>query len=197
MDAENQRVYNQNRGGWLDASLRARADVEPRVGLEDRVLARLAAEPPRRALTWWPVFAAVAAGLLFTVMLTIMHFRMEPRTTVATPTAPGGPRTAERLTIQAGNAVSKPVHAIRKHGTSTVLVERASYQQQQLPKLATFPAPRPLTAEERILARLAARRGSYEMANTSEDMVPFKDLSVPELSIKPLEGTPPDNTPQD
>ena len=67
---------------------------------------------------------------------------------------------------------------------------------EALPKLATFPAPRPETAEEHMLARLAARRGSYDLANASSDMVPLKDLSVSELKIQPMEGTPPDNTSQ-
>ena len=69
-------------------------------------------------------------------------------------------------------------------------------QPEALPKLATFPAPRPETREEHMLARLAARQGSYDLANASPDIVPLKDLSVPELKIEPMEGTPPDNTPQ-
>jgi hypothetical protein len=67
---------------------------------------------------------------------------------------------------------------------------------KQLPKLATFPAPRPETAEEHMLLRLAARRGSYDLAEASTDSA-LSDLSVPEINIDPMEGTPPDNTPRE
>jgi hypothetical protein len=35
------------------------------------------------------------------------------------------------------------------------------------------------------------------VANVSTDTVPLKDLSVPEIKIDPMEGTPPDNTPRE
>ena len=62
---------------------------------------------------------------------------------------------------------------------------------------ATFPAPRPETAQERMLVRLMARRGSYDLANASPEMVPLKDLSIPELKIEPMEGTPSDEAPEE
>jgi hypothetical protein len=59
--------------------------------------------------------------------------------------------------------------------------------------LATFPAPQPETSEERLLARLAAQRGSFVVASLSTDLVPLKVLPVPEFTIRPLEEAPEDD----
>jgi hypothetical protein len=47
-----------------------------------------------------------------------------------------------------------------------------------------------------MLLRLAARRGSYDLAEASTESA-LSDLSVPEIKIDPMEGTPPDNTPRE
>jgi hypothetical protein len=133
--------------------------------------------------------------LMISITLAITHSRTH-RAQITT-TAPGRvvPRTASPR-IRAGNQMPQRSPAVSRHGAAA-FVRRAGDHQEQLPKLATFPVSSPPTAEERILARLAARRGSYEVATSSENVTPLNELSVPELNIKPLEGTPPDNVPQD
>jgi hypothetical protein len=64
-----------------------------------------------------------------------------------------------------------------------------------LPKLTVFPSPRPETEQEHLLLRLAAQQGSFEMANLNPDL-PIREMSVPELKIAPMDGTPADNPPQ-
>ena len=44
MDAEQKNLGKKNLDRWLDPALRARVDVEPRMGLEARVLTRLKTE---------------------------------------------------------------------------------------------------------------------------------------------------------
>jgi hypothetical protein len=72
MDAEQKNLEKGNLDRWLDAALRARADAEPRMGLEDRLLARLATEHPRPTFSWMPLLAAavvviaVSAALILT-----------------------------------------------------------------------------------------------------------------------------------
>jgi len=73
MDAAN-RNPQEDMNRWLDRALRERANAEPRNGLEARVLARLAAEPPKR-LAWWPVIAIVAAVVVIAVALGVMYPR--------------------------------------------------------------------------------------------------------------------------
>jgi hypothetical protein len=87
-----------------------------------------------------------------------------------------------------------PDEGVRRSGLQS---NSAHGEDKQLPRLATFPAPRAETAEEHMLLRLAARRGSYDLANVSTDSAPLRDLSVPEIKIDPMEGTPPDNTPRE
>ena len=67
---------------------------------------------------------------------------------------------------------------------------------ERLPKLARFPAPRPETTQELLLARLATQP-DVQVASISNDAVPLKELSIPELKIDPMEGTPPDDVHRD
>lgn len=68
---------------------------------------------------------------------------------------------------------------------------------QNLPKLASFPAPRAETTQERLLARLAEQPEAAEMASFSDNEMPLNELSIPELKVSPIEGTPPDDVPRD
>src|SRR5205807_214729 len=104
---------------------------------------------------------------------------------------PGGHRYSRAATTLL--ATRTPDEGVRR----SRLHSNARREGEPLPKLAAFPAPRPETAEERMLLRLAARRGSYDLASSSTDAAPLKDLSVPEIKIDPMEGTPPDNTPRE
>jgi len=209
MDAANRNPQVEDMDRWLDRALRERANAEPRNGLEERVLARLAARPPNR-IAWWPVMATVAAVVVIAVALVVMYPKQRvwqqptgpsPETSLPTTgAAKQGIRSTASPIIRQREACcisrrTMPTTKSREAARSSLDLAPAAGP-EALPKLATFPAPRPETAEERMLARLAARSGSYDLANASSDMVPLKDLSVAELKIQPMEGTPPDNTSQ-
>ena len=214
MDAANRNSQFEDMDRWLDRALGERANAEPRNGLEARVLARLAAEPPNR-LAWWPVMAPVAAVVVIAIALGAMYPRekqqvwQQPRRPSPETSLPatgaakqGTGSTAARIISHRETACciamkTTPITKSREAARSSLDLRPAVRTgPEPLPKLATFPAPRPETAEERMLGRLAARRGSYDLANASSDMVPLKDLSVAELKIQPMEGTPLDNTSQ-
>ena len=72
MGAENRKPESEDLDRWLDLALRERANAEPRAGLEDRVLARLATEPPR-TIIWWPAVAAVAVLLVVVITFVMIH----------------------------------------------------------------------------------------------------------------------------
>lgn len=198
MDAENRKPESEDLDRWLDVVLRERANAEPRGGLEERVLARLSAEPPRRII-WWPAVAAVSALLVVVIALVVIHpRRQEP--VIANKHYPAisdkssGGRDATccvSTAMSARSTTHAAVRPLRKHRRP-----ESPAASDSLPKLATFPAPRAATTEERLLAQLATRQGSYEIANISND-VRLRDLSIPELRIEPMEGTPPDNAPQE
>jgi hypothetical protein len=223
MDAENAKPQPPEFDRWLDTALRARANAEPRSGLEDRVLARLRAESPRKHFALWPLLSAMATVFVIAVALVILHSRQQQRTVAVRQQPTGSQHSTQSPPVQArSERVDKELdahrHSPRATGdaaccvSSTAIARRtpdegvrrsglqrnsAHSDDKQLPKLATFPAPRPETAEEHMLLRLAARRDSYDLANVSTDSAPLRDLSVPEIQIDPMEGTPPDNTPRE
>ena len=201
MDGERRKAQGEDFDRWLDAALRARVDAEPRTGFEARVLAHIAAEPAR-SFSWWP--AAIAAMVIFVIAFAIMALYSRKEPAIATnrlspsvhrvgPSEPSGHASAPTVAaIGPGHRETRRAPCCR----SRRAVARASAGTEPAPRLATFPSLRPQTPQERMLMRLAARRGSYEVANITSNQ-PLKDLSIPELNIEPMEGTPPDNAPQE
>jgi len=196
---------------WLDSALRARIDAEPRSGLEDRVLARLKSGAQSNAFTWWPVLSAVAAAVVIALALLILLPGGQNRNLAngvpkrSQPDVHEAPLRTAPITAMTNlgpqkhfpPASRRDVHQNGLHPYRTVAATAGYVHPPQLPKLAAFPAPQPQTAEERMLARLAARRGSFDLAQVANASTPLKELSIPKLEIDPMEGTPPDNTPQE
>lgn len=201
MDAERNSGH-ENFDRWLDAALRARVDGEPRMGLEARVLARLATErPSAKEFAWWPMMSAAAAALVISAALVVTYtFRHNHEIAAGTRSASPAISKAPATQLGSSSTPGTPDHGrVMTHRVakaSTPQIPHAEHE-ESLPRLATFPAPRPETEQERMLARVAARRSSFDLANVSTDLVPLKDISVPELKIDPMEGTPPDTTPQE
>jgi hypothetical protein len=202
MDAENRSVQQKHLDQWLDAALRARFDAEPNTGLEQRILSRLVLEPTRKQFVFWPAFAAIAVLLVVGFGIVLM------RTGTFTPTvvtrndrtqnpADGNRQPAIQAKLVPREAEQQRARHARGKATRccAVLASRSLKNSKSLPKLAIFPTPRPETEQEHLLFRLAAQQGSLETASLSPDL-PIRELSVPELKIGPMEGTPPDNPPQ-
>lgn len=199
MDAKHHGNQIREFDGWLDRALHARNDAEPRMGLEDRVLARLASEPRRAAFLLWPSLAALAAALVIASALLVFHGRRS-ETSISnglpstTPLTSHSTAQAAASRSQRSSAIRRP-SKIRRAPQLSVLANRRSEQREALPKLAQFPSPRTQTAQERMLMRLAAQRDSYETAALAVQPG-LSELSVPELKVDRMAGTPPDNAPQ-
>lgn len=210
MDAENRSDQQKNFDQWLDSALRARVDAKPRLGLEERVLARLASQP-QHTFGWWPLLAMASAAVLAIAIAIAVLRPSQPRSTMANrPTQVLSPATtADGASLNASSVPSREsihkrtrsVPSISKDRSccgSTRAVARAQ-SEKHLPKLATFPMAHPETDQERMLAQLAAQLSAQqqfsEVARLSLDSHP-KDLSITELSIEPLE-TPANSRPQD
>src|SRR3954468_1725720 len=88
----------------LDAGLAGYSDVEPRAGLEGRILTRLssvAAEPEQKTwLRWWPAWGlALAAAIALIFFVPIPTARVPQEFAVKSPTpviAPAIPTTVQR-----------------------------------------------------------------------------------------------------
>ena len=146
----------------LDAALAKYAAVEPRAGLEDRILANLRAERGRDAAHgWWHwvAFAGVAGILLVTLTLwrsgelrreNVAH---RPANTTqdsvsngTQATKDGGP--GQEIQVSRQVSIKKRAVHVRRQATSVVASE---------PKLDQFPSPRPLSEQEKILQDYVAR----------------------------------------
>ena len=203
MDADNGNKQSET-DRWLDSALKARIEAEPRMGLEERVLARLAAQPEPKPFTLWPVLMAAAALLVIAVALVIMHSaaRKAPELVKLPQQNPGlsisSQPASEDGKVAPGVATSSQQHlrasktpdgGIRRSVRTASLVTR---RPEALPKLATFPAPRPESREERLLAQMGKQPDSYRQASVLIG-ASLKDLSIPDVEIDPLETN---NSPQ-
>jgi hypothetical protein len=151
---------NDNNENWktedesdraLDAALAEYTSVEPRAGLEERILANLrAADSPTIARRWWNwrIAAVVAATLIIAVSLVARWNRAsQPPTVVHRPQlkeAPIAPQVANRE-----NSPASQKKLPRHRGVRT-------QPQQEIvavdPKLDVFPSPLPLSEQEKILS---------------------------------------------
>lgn len=128
--------------------------VEPRAGLEERIVAHLRAQPePRPWRRWLWVPAAVAAAVLLIIALRPGHPNQPPKapTVVQTQPAPTPVPTTPRP--------APPVVATHRKPTPRVVrpQQAAAITATALPRQQVFPSPAPLTAEEQMLLALSRR----------------------------------------
>ncbi|HKD00779.1 MAG TPA: hypothetical protein VKB77_00030 [Terriglobales bacterium] len=129
---------------WLDEALSRYVDVEPRPGLESRMVARLAAEQPApRTISWW----ALAFGTAAFAGLVLLWLRpaLQPVNT------PDMRWTAQLppVVLSLQHTTSPTAAAARsKQSRSATLAGRSKEAKQE-----RFPSPSPLTEQEKMLAR--------------------------------------------
>ncbi|MGH9509228.1 MAG: hypothetical protein ACRD2M_04770 [Terriglobales bacterium] len=168
----------------LDPSLAAYSAVEPRAGLEQRVLARLADESHPaawHAWRWVPAGALAIIALLAGVLLSPRKETTAPpvtqvhpaATNLSTPPTPAAPAPV---------LVAAPAPKVPMFQTNDVTV-----------RAGQFPRPGPLTEEERHLMSYlnAAPKEVLVAAVRSDSNRPLADLlvrdvEVPMLELKPL-----------
>jgi hypothetical protein len=144
----------------LNAALTKFAAVEPRRGLEDRILVNLRAERQHNsARTWWrwPVVAALAALIVVAVSISWRSAKV-PYITTQHPPAP----TNEYNRTQTANNNNKETRITRPHNTVSKrrgkhAVSHPATVLAPAPRLGQFPSPQPLSEQEEILARYVAR----------------------------------------
>ncbi|HLW85782.1 MAG TPA: hypothetical protein VKR60_11255 [Candidatus Sulfotelmatobacter sp.] len=140
----------------LDAALAKYAAVEPRAGLEARVLANLQAErelSSAHAAWGWPQVTALAAAVMILAALLVWLTGGRTQTvhhqSAATPhtqVAWNGTRSPER---PATVAVSRKASSHSAH--------HAHRLARTVPKLRQFPSPQPLSEQEQMLANYVAK----------------------------------------
>lgn len=135
---------------WLDSGLKQYGDVQPRAGLEGRIIANLEAQSRLAARRRWMLaFASVAVAC--TILIAARHSEMSRRTA----------RTVARVSSPAAESPTT------RPNTSSVLTTKKTLllptvQRHTRPRLNSvtarlyqFPSPRPLTDRELALAAYA------------------------------------------
>ena len=109
--------------------------IEPRAGIEGRVMTRVRAQRRGRVAMWlWPALAACLATIMFML-----------------------DRKPEMPAVHAPRVVAvapKPLTNVQP-ATGVAVVRHAKPRRRVLPKQDVFPTPWPLTEEERVLLRVA------------------------------------------
>jgi hypothetical protein len=149
----------------LDAALTKYATVEPRAGLEDRILANLRAEQARvldRA--WWQVhFMACSAAALAVVVVMALALAWRsgkpshPVVTSHSSVTAHAPNlaTTQVAASSSGNGVRPPAPISPRR--TMAHRSRPALEASAPPKLDQFPSPQPLSAEEQALVRYVGR----------------------------------------
>jgi len=166
--------------GSLDALLERRLDealvsytpTEPRIGLEERIRARLAAEgqasQPRRRMTlrWlWPasaVLAAISVAVIVHDWRTSAGPRQQPNRASVGPSAEASRSRQETHPVPRPVAGSAKPRGTRHRGPELSAIDLAAVQEMRAP---SHPAPEmPLTEEEKLLLRIVHKGDPMEIA---------------------------------
>jgi hypothetical protein len=172
----------------LDRALAACGDAEPRVGLENRILASLRDEDHRVASArrrFLVVGSAVAAVVLATTLWIVVSGTSPPNR--RTTTARVSPAVAVTTPQDRKSERSIRTNQIRRHGRSRH--PKSPTEGDGLPKLREFPSRRPLSGQEKLLlAYISAAPDSEIKAAAAEQASNASDLQINELEIAPLAG---------
>jgi hypothetical protein len=142
----------------LDSALASYAAIEPRLGLEQRILANLHAEQKHLVRPWWRWLAigvlslvAVVAALLVAWKFTrpSQNFAVHHLPTTTLPV----PGTQIASNIKAGDH-GPAMPAMQKKKPRTLHPEN---ENASAPKLDVFPSPEPLSDQEKMLAAYVAQ----------------------------------------
>ncbi len=133
----------------LDAALAKCAAVEPRAGLDERVLANLRAERARAPERSWWRWGFAAAVLVIGAALAWRTAKPPQPVIVNRPVETQTAPTQESQTANAGAETAPArVPPMRKQNRRPISTKRAAD-----PKLDVFPSPQPLSEQELALAR--------------------------------------------
>ena len=140
----------------LDAALAKYASVEPRTGMEERILANLRAERSRVAdRAWWRWGMAVAVTVVVVVAMTLAWRTGRPPHPVITNHPPVVKPSPQKLDTQVASR-DQNIAPPHRHEPARKRVTSASRPEPVVaatPKLDQFPSPQPLSNEELALAR--------------------------------------------
>jgi hypothetical protein len=168
---------------WLDAQLKRYGEIEPRVGLESRILANLQdhAQPEPRIWRWhsWPRLAAIAAIVMASGMVLWLTRVASPPAGIVPITSAAhqtsAPGRAGRAQLAARGLTGPPRRGVKRRTGMARSVVMAS-SDAATPRLEQFPSPQPLSEQERILADYVAQfRGEAVLVAEAQSRLERQD----------------------
>lgn len=163
--------------------------AEPRAGLEQRMLARVAGDAARPSRRWWIVAAvAVPAAVVLLLVSYLVPWNLHPQAGQMTYT-PAVPKIVAPVIAAPEQATRRAVPS-RHIRAGEHSAERAASNPIPRPKLDVFPTPQPLTGEEKALVRFVgetpeADRKALVAARQQVD----EPLNISAIRIPPLQLT--------
>jgi hypothetical protein len=145
----------------LNAALAKFTAVEPRAGLEERVLANLRAEQEHAAEhSWWrwPAIAVLTAAIVVTVFATWRSRKPAQNIAEQHPaaTTPANGHAGTRVANNGGGGSTRPRETAPTRKLKPHAVSHSVAMGPSKPMLDKFPSPQPLSVQETILTRYVA-----------------------------------------
>lgn len=143
----------------LDRTLMKYAAVEPRAGLEQRILAHLRSEQasvPTRS--WWQLSTAGIVAALIVMVVLLWRSNKPPKTVAQHPPAPieAVPASSAQIVTNNRPEVLHPF-AVQQTNARHRQVHQLVVVAADAPKLDQFPSPRPLSEQEKLALEYVAR----------------------------------------
>lgn len=173
----------------FDAALRRHGSAEPPRDLEDRILARLRAEPRSSPRLAWPRWALAGAAVALAISTVILYeARLRDHASHS-----GGPRNLVSAGAHQVNSPSPgPVAAARTGRFRTRPGTRRPHRTPSataVSRPSQFPTPAPLSEEEKLLVEyVRATPREVLLASLEKEQSIAKDLKIAPLVISPLDG---------
>lgn len=160
----------------LDALLSNYSAVQPRPGLETRILANIrdVENSAKSSQSWgfkwiWGLAAACTVIIALAVLIGLNRKIATPTITSVAP--PALVQTTQQRHLQTKMTVASAVnHSPKKHAQPTI--QSASLPINQRPDV--FPTPEPLSEEEKLLVRYVTRTPREELMAQSRPFEPFR-----------------------
>ncbi len=181
---------NDKLNQWLDQALDQYSKIEPRAGLEMRVMASVAAERERRAKQriWAWSFAAGSACAAIVIVLWLggaakreysqsAEQRSQSVKAVTRQPQPSTSSRARHLEAEVQSA---------KHGPRRTRTSRVELVSKALPKADQFPSPRPLSEQEKLLLSYVSASPRADVANPVPAAKDLEDLQISRLRVTSL-----------
>ena len=142
-------LNDQDLDRWLDDALPQYGNVEPRAGLERRILANLesAAQGQSRGQAWWWAWGAAALMACVAIAVSVgidMNHATKKTVATANPAIVGASTKGSQ---SAAPQLAHLPHHVKRHSIPP------NIEAAKEPRLEQFPSARPLSEQEQLLAR--------------------------------------------